>query len=151
MHPTQLVPSPEDVVVAMSPGLQEGSVSRLGQPPPGGRFLRNLASRQVVISPVLNQAWEAHLRGTEHASPAGGSRRLLRRVDVPPRRLLLGPSGCAAAHENAGDRCSVGGSGAHVKQNCGGTPGPDPKSLKPHVLHVPVGSRMRFASAWATS
>ncbi|MGW0334286.1 hypothetical protein ACWD0J_20860 [Streptomyces sp. NPDC003011] len=63
----------EDVVVAADPGLQEGIASRLGQPPPGGWSLRDLASGRVVINPVLDQGWAAYPWGTEHASPAGGS------------------------------------------------------------------------------
>ena len=40
----------EDVVVAADPGPQEGIVSWLGQPPPGGWSLRDLASGRVVIN-----------------------------------------------------------------------------------------------------
>ncbi|MGX1480464.1 UNVERIFIED_CONTAM: hypothetical protein RKD50_009272 [Streptomyces canus] len=60
----------EDVVVAADPGLREGFVSRLGQPPPGGWSLRDLASGRVVINPVLDQGWAAYPWGTGHASPA---------------------------------------------------------------------------------
>lgn len=57
MHSTQLMPSPEDAVVAVDPGLQEGIVSRLGQPPPAGWFLRDLASGRVARADEAVAAW----------------------------------------------------------------------------------------------
>ncbi|MFJ9580699.1 nuclease-related domain-containing protein [Streptomyces sp. NPDC101191] len=62
----------EDAVVATDPGMEEGIVSRIGRPPPGGWSLRDLAGGRTAINPILDQAWETSPWGTEHAS-AGGS------------------------------------------------------------------------------